>query len=96
MQNGKILLIYIWLILIKIIFSDDEEKKSLTGHSRGESETDSMAEYGDGDPGRFTEDGSFIGMSISFWKSHWWIQLFLGQYGAQAKGLINDKPWIIF
>jgi neuronal cell adhesion protein len=54
---------------------DDEEKKSLTGHSRGDSETDSMAEYGDGDPGRFTEDGSFI-----------------GQYGAQSKGLINDKP----
>lgn len=44
-------------------FSDDEEKKSLTGHSRGDSETDSMAEYGDGDPGRFTEDGSFIGWS---------------------------------
>jgi neuronal cell adhesion protein len=42
--------------------TEDEEKKSLTGHSRaGESETDSMAEYGDGDPGRFTEDGSFIG-----------------------------------
>uniref|UniRef100_A0A7E4W950 Neuroglian n=1 Tax=Panagrellus redivivus TaxID=6233 RepID=A0A7E4W950_PANRE len=54
---------------------DDDEKKSLTGHSRGDSETDSMAEYGDGDPGRFTEDGSFI-----------------GQYGAQSKGLINDKP----
>uniref|UniRef100_A0AC34QKD9 Neuroglian n=1 Tax=Panagrolaimus sp. JU765 TaxID=591449 RepID=A0AC34QKD9_9BILA len=54
---------------------EDDEKKSLTGHSRGDSETDSMAEYGDGDPGRFTEDGSFI-----------------GQYGAQAKGLINDKP----
>uniref|UniRef100_A0A914YY31 Fibronectin type-III domain-containing protein n=1 Tax=Panagrolaimus superbus TaxID=310955 RepID=A0A914YY31_9BILA len=54
---------------------DDEEKKSLTGHSRGDSETDSMAEYGDGDPGRFTEDGSFI-----------------GQYGAQSKGLIAEKP----
>ncbi|KAI1726468.1 fibronectin type III domain-containing protein [Ditylenchus destructor] len=41
---------------------DDDEKKSLTGHSRaGESETDSMAEFGEGDPGRFTEDGSFIG-----------------------------------
>ncbi|KAF2352093.1 Fibronectin type III [Trinorchestia longiramus] len=26
-----------------------------------ESDTDSMAEYGDGDAGRFTEDGSFIG-----------------------------------
>ncbi|XP_068206070.1 LOW QUALITY PROTEIN: neuroglian-like [Palaemon carinicauda] len=26
-----------------------------------ESDTDSMAEYGDGDTGRFTEDGSFIG-----------------------------------
>lgn len=41
---------------------DDDEKKSLTGHSRtGESETDSMAEFGDDPGGRFTEDGSFIG-----------------------------------
>uniref|UniRef100_A0A1I7RH52 Neuroglian n=1 Tax=Bursaphelenchus xylophilus TaxID=6326 RepID=A0A1I7RH52_BURXY len=40
---------------------DDEEQRSLTGSRTGESETDSMAEYGDGDPGRFTEDGSFIG-----------------------------------
>lgn len=44
--------------------SEDDEKRSLTGHSRaGESETDSMAEFGEGDPGRFTEDGSFIGMN---------------------------------
>ncbi|KAK6060018.1 fibronectin type III domain protein [Cooperia oncophora] len=40
--------------------NDDDEKRSLTG-SKAESETDSMAEYGDTDPGRFTEDGSFIG-----------------------------------
>uniref|UniRef100_A0A914XRJ3 Fibronectin type-III domain-containing protein n=1 Tax=Plectus sambesii TaxID=2011161 RepID=A0A914XRJ3_9BILA len=38
----------------------DDEKRSLTGQSKHESETDSMAEYGDTDPGRFTEDGSFI------------------------------------
>ncbi|CAN8001001.1 unnamed protein product, partial [Ixodes hexagonus] len=31
-------------------------------HSSGkESETDSMAEYGEGDPNQFAEDGSFIG-----------------------------------
>ncbi|KAI6181170.1 Neuroglian [Aphelenchoides besseyi] len=41
--------------------TDDDEQRSLTGSRTGESETDSMAEYGDGDPGRFTEDGSFIG-----------------------------------
>ncbi|VDO34696.1 unnamed protein product [Haemonchus placei] len=41
--------------------NDDDEKRSLTG-SKAESETDSMAEYGDTDPGRFTEDGSFIGL----------------------------------
>ncbi|XP_008200376.1 neuroglian isoform X4 [Tribolium castaneum] len=29
-----------------------------------ESDTDSMAEYGDGDTGRFTEDGSFIGQYV--------------------------------
>jgi hypothetical protein len=67
---------------IESFIRDDDEKKSLTGHSRaGESETDSMvrgvkgifeiprhptalsiqAEFGEGDPGRFTEDGSFIG-----------------------------------
>lgn len=46
-------------------FSNDDEKKSLTGHSRaGESETDSMAEFGEGDAGRFTEDGSFIGRLV--------------------------------
>uniref|UniRef100_A0A183I989 Bravo_FIGEY domain-containing protein n=1 Tax=Soboliphyme baturini TaxID=241478 RepID=A0A183I989_9BILA len=39
----------------------DEDKQSLTGRSKGESENDSMAEYGDGETGRFTEDGSFIG-----------------------------------
>lgn len=44
----------------KLHFRDEEEKHSLTG-SKPESETDSMAEYGDTDPGRFTEDGSFIG-----------------------------------
>ncbi|MFH4975053.1 hypothetical protein AB6A40_001762 [Gnathostoma spinigerum] len=42
---------------------DDDEKRSLTG-SKAESETDSMAEYGDSDPGRFTEDGSFIGQYV--------------------------------
>ncbi|XP_044013518.1 neuroglian isoform X1 [Aphidius gifuensis] len=30
-------------------------------HKNPESDTDSMAEYGEGDTGRFTEDGSFIG-----------------------------------
>lgn len=39
----------------------EEEKTSLTANSKLESETDSMAEYGDGENGRFTEDGSFIG-----------------------------------
>ncbi|WKY06666.1 hypothetical protein Q1695_006670 [Nippostrongylus brasiliensis] len=43
--------------------NDDDEKRSLTG-SKAESETDSMAEYGDTDPGRFTEDGSFIGQYV--------------------------------
>jgi hypothetical protein len=38
----------------------DDEKKSLTSF-RPESETDSMMEYGDGETGKFTEDGSFIG-----------------------------------
>ncbi|VDK77723.1 unnamed protein product [Litomosoides sigmodontis] len=42
---------------------EDDEKRSLTG-SKAESETDSMAEYGDADPGRFTEDGSFIGQYV--------------------------------
>ncbi|VDK43484.1 unnamed protein product [Anisakis simplex] len=42
---------------------EDDEKRSLTG-SKPESETDSMAEYGDSDPGRFTEDGSFIGQYV--------------------------------
>ncbi|VDN05863.1 unnamed protein product [Thelazia callipaeda] len=42
---------------------EDDEKRSLTG-SKMESETDSMAEYGDTDPGRFTEDGSFIGQYV--------------------------------
>ncbi|KAK6111532.1 Immunoglobulin I-set domain family protein [Brugia pahangi] len=42
---------------------EDDEKRSLTG-SKAESETDSMAEYGDTDPGRFTEDGSFIGQYV--------------------------------
>lgn len=54
------------LLLISIKFCrQDDEKKSLTG-SKAESETDSMAEYGDTDPGRFTEDGSFIGIFIFF------------------------------
>uniref|UniRef100_A0A1I7YN72 Neuroglian n=1 Tax=Steinernema glaseri TaxID=37863 RepID=A0A1I7YN72_9BILA len=44
--------------------SEDDEKRSLTGQSKAESETDSMAEYGDTDPGRFTEDGSFIGQYV--------------------------------
>ncbi|CAI4221844.1 unnamed protein product [Auanema sp. JU1783] len=44
-------------------FRNDDEKRSLTG-SKAESETDSMAEYGDTDPGRFTEDGSFIGQYV--------------------------------
>uniref|UniRef100_A0A0N5AT71 Neuroglian n=1 Tax=Syphacia muris TaxID=451379 RepID=A0A0N5AT71_9BILA len=43
---------------------EDDEKRSLTGGSKAESETDSMAEYGDSDPGRFTEDGSFIGQYV--------------------------------
>ncbi|GMS95971.1 hypothetical protein PENTCL1PPCAC_18146 [Pristionchus entomophagus] len=43
--------------------NEDDEKRSLTG-SKAESETDSMAEYGDTDPGRFTEDGSFIGQYV--------------------------------
>ncbi|OUC49388.1 hypothetical protein D917_05441 [Trichinella nativa] len=38
-----------------------DDRRSLAGGSKGESETDSMAEYGDGETGRFTEDGSFIG-----------------------------------
>ncbi|VDM24031.1 unnamed protein product [Toxocara canis] len=50
---------------------EDDEKRSLTG-SKPESETDSMAEYGDSDPGRFTEDGSFIGRL-----SHHLFSLFL-------------------
>uniref|UniRef100_A0A0K0D2D1 Fibronectin type-III domain-containing protein n=1 Tax=Angiostrongylus cantonensis TaxID=6313 RepID=A0A0K0D2D1_ANGCA len=45
-------------------YKNDDEKRSLTG-SKAESETDSMAEYGDTDPGRFTEDGSFIGLFYS-------------------------------
>lgn len=44
-------------------YREDDEKRSLTG-SKAESETDSMAEYGDTDPGQFTEDGSFIGKVI--------------------------------
>ncbi|CAJ0572045.1 unnamed protein product, partial [Mesorhabditis spiculigera] len=44
-------------------YKEDDEKRSLTG-SKAESETDSMAEYGDTDPGRFTEDGSFIGQYV--------------------------------
>lgn len=36
------------------------ERASLAS-GKPESETDSMAEYGEGDAGRFTEDGSFIG-----------------------------------
>ncbi|GMT24778.1 hypothetical protein PFISCL1PPCAC_16075, partial [Pristionchus fissidentatus] len=43
--------------------NEDDEKRSLTG-SKADSETDSMAEYGDTDPGRFTEDGSFIGQYV--------------------------------
>lgn len=43
--------------------TDDDEKRSLTG-SKAESETDSMAQYGDTDPGVFTEDGSFIGQYV--------------------------------
>ncbi|CAB3409874.1 unnamed protein product [Caenorhabditis bovis] len=42
---------------------DDDEKRSLTG-SKAESETDSMAQYGDTDAGVFTEDGSFIGQYV--------------------------------
>ncbi|XP_066283653.1 neuronal cell adhesion molecule-like isoform X3 [Branchiostoma lanceolatum] len=34
---------------------------SLAGSDKPGSETDSMAEYGDADPGMFNEDGSFIG-----------------------------------
>lgn len=41
--------------------SHDEEKRSLTGASVPESETDSMNDYADGETGKFTEDGSFIG-----------------------------------
>lgn len=48
-----------WLLYLSC--REDDEKRSLTGGSKAESETDSMAEYGDADPGRFTEDGSFIG-----------------------------------
>lgn len=43
--------------------NDDDEKRSLTG-SKADSETDSMAQYGDTDPGVFTEDGSFIGQYV--------------------------------
>lgn len=51
---------FIMIISTVFHYRDDDEKGSLTG-SKPESETDSMAEYGDTDPGRFTEDGSFIG-----------------------------------
>lgn len=52
------------LLIMHPCFRDvDEEKRSLTAESKPESETDSMAEYGDGETGRFTEDGSFIGKS---------------------------------
>ncbi|VDN19742.1 unnamed protein product [Gongylonema pulchrum] len=47
------------------VYPEDDEKRSLTGSKA--SETDSMEEYGDTDPGRFTEDGSFIGTNyLSF------------------------------
>jgi len=48
------------------VFSDpDEDKRSFTAESvKTASETDSMAEYGDGETGRFTEDGSFIGALV--------------------------------
>lgn len=37
-------------------------KTSLTGSVKPvESDTDSMADYGEGETGKFTEDGSFIG-----------------------------------
>ncbi|GAB6021405.1 hypothetical protein CHUAL_004014 [Chamberlinius hualienensis] len=36
-------------------------KNSLNSSIKHESDTDSMAEYGEGETGRFTEDGSFIG-----------------------------------
>jgi flagellar biosynthesis/type III secretory pathway M-ring protein FliF/YscJ len=39
----------------------EEEKRSLTGESKPESETDSLAQYGDMEAGNFGEDGSFIG-----------------------------------
>uniref|UniRef100_A0A915PQ70 Fibronectin type-III domain-containing protein n=1 Tax=Setaria digitata TaxID=48799 RepID=A0A915PQ70_9BILA len=55
---------------------EDDEKRSLTG-SKAESETDSMAEYGDTDPGRFTEDGSFIGQYVP---------------NKTLVSTINDKP----
>lgn len=43
----------------------DDEKRSLTGASIGPSETDSMAEYGDGEHGLYNEDGSFIGQYVN-------------------------------
>ncbi|VDP13355.1 unnamed protein product [Onchocerca flexuosa] len=58
------------------IKSEDDEKRSLTG-SKAESETDSMAEYADADPGRFTEDGSFIGQYVP---------------NKTLVSTINDKP----
>ncbi|EJW85123.1 hypothetical protein WUBG_03968, partial [Wuchereria bancrofti] len=61
---------------IKPFSREDDEKRSLTG-SKAESETDSMAEYGDTDPGRFTEDGSFIGQYVP---------------NKTLVSTINDKP----
>ncbi|CAH0562169.1 unnamed protein product [Brassicogethes aeneus] len=45
---------------------DNKSRASMASdHKVGpESDTDSMAEYGDGDTGRFTEDGSFIGQYV--------------------------------
>ncbi|CCD65186.1 Neuroglian [Caenorhabditis elegans] len=57
--------------------TDDDEKRSLTG-SKAESETDSMAQYGDTDPGVFTEDGSFIAVS--------------GQYVPQKSLMPAERP----
>lgn len=45
---------------------DNKSRHSMSSGTKPgpESDTDSMAEYGDGETGRFTEDGSFIGQYV--------------------------------
>ncbi|XP_050669653.1 neuroglian [Leptidea sinapis] len=45
---------------------DNKSRHSMSSGTKpgAESETDSMAEYGEGETGRFTEDGSFIGQYV--------------------------------